>query len=139
MPVSIPFVVIIQDSSKILQNTGINFFETFSELKVKLYVKVQLNSLTYIFLTHNLKKSSQFHIIGVGQHIVVGPTPTPKNGGGVQQSCLRTPADGIPPSNQNPDTLVDWWLPSIQPAGAPTPREPSTNPCPVFVCLCWCS
>ena len=35
------------------------------------------------------------------------PTPPPKNGGGVQQPFLRTPADGIPPSNWNP--LVDWW------------------------------
>ena len=45
-----------------------------------------------------------------------------------QQPFIRTPADGIPPSNRNPDQLVDWWPPSIQPAGAPPPREPSTNP-----------
>ena len=60
--------------------------------------------------------------------VVVGPTPPPKNGGKVQQPFLRTPADGIPPSNRNPSPLVDWWPPSIQPAGAPPPREPSTNP-----------
>ena len=35
-----------------------------------------------------------------------------------------------PPSNR-----VDWWPPSIQPAGAPSPWGPSTNPCPVVVCL----
>ena len=28
--------------------------------------------------------------------VVVGPTPPPKNGGGVQQPFLRTSADGIP-------------------------------------------
>ena len=28
--------------------------------------------------------------------VVVGPTPPPKNGGGVQQPFLRTPADDIP-------------------------------------------
>ena len=33
-----------------------------------------------------------------------------------------------PTTNRNPDPLVDWWPPSIQPAGAPPPREPSTNP-----------
>ena len=27
--------------------------------------------------------------------VVVGPTPPPKNGGGVQQPFLRTPAHGI--------------------------------------------
>ena len=32
------------------------------------------------------------------------------------------------PSNRNPCPLVDWWSPSIQPAGAPPPRDPSTNP-----------
>ena len=30
-------------------------------------------------------------------------------GGGVQQPFLRTPADGIPPSNGNSGPLVDWW------------------------------
>ena len=29
--------------------------------------------------------------------VVVGPTPPPKNGGGVQQPFLRTPDDGILP------------------------------------------
>ena len=64
----------------------------------------------------------------VGPVVVVGPTHPPKNGGGVQQPILRTPADGIPPSNRLPDTLIDWWPPSIQPAGAQPSREPSTNP-----------
>ena len=41
--------------------------------------------------------------------VVVGPTPPPKNGGRVQQPFLRTPADGIPPSNRNPEPLFDWW------------------------------
>ena len=36
-----------------------------------------------------------------------------KNGGGVQQPFLRTPADGIPPSKRNPGPLVDWWPPSV--------------------------
>ena len=52
--------------------------------------------------------------------VVVGPTPPPENDGGVQQPFLRTPADGIPLSNRNPDLLVDWWPPSIRPAGGPT-------------------
>ena len=41
--------------------------------------------------------------------VVVGPTPPPKKGGGVQQLFLRTPADGISPSNRRPGPLVDWW------------------------------
>ena len=60
--------------------------------------------------------------------VVVGPTPPPKNDRGVQQPFLRTPDDGIPPSKRNAGPLVDCWPPSIQPAGAPPPREPSTNP-----------
>ena len=43
--------------------------------------------------------------------VVIGLTPPSKNGGGVQQPFLRTPADGIPPSNENSDPLVDWWAP----------------------------
>ena len=43
--------------------------------------------------------------------IVVSPTPPPKNGGGVQQPFLRTPADGIPPSNRQPNPLADWCPP----------------------------
>ena len=39
--------------------------------------------------------------------VVVDPPPT--NGGGVHQPFLRTPADVIAPSNQIPDSLVDWW------------------------------
>ena len=42
--------------------------------------------------------------------VVVSPTPPPKNGGGAQQPFLRTPADGISPSNRNPGPLVDWLL-----------------------------
>ena len=40
--------------------------------------------------------------------VVVGLTPPPKNGGSVQQPFLRTPDDGIPPSNRHPGPLVDW-------------------------------
>ena len=43
------------------------------------------------------------------------PHPSTDNGGGVQQPFLRTPADDIP------------HLASIQPAGIPPSREPSTN------------
>ena len=39
--------------------------------------------------------------------VVVGPTPPPKNGGGIQQPFLRTLADGIPPFNRHPGPLVD--------------------------------
>ena len=39
--------------------------------------------------------------------VVVGPTPPPKNGGEGQQPFLRTPDDGIPPSNRNLDPLAD--------------------------------
>ena len=67
------------------------------------------------------------------------PTPPPKNGGRVQQPFLRTPADGIPLSNRTQGPLVDWWPISIPPEGAPPPRESSTNPRHVVVCLCWCS
>ena len=66
--------------------------------------------------------------------VVVNPNPPPKNGGGFQQPFLRTPADGIPPSKRNPDPLDGWWPPLIQRAGAPHPREPSTNQWPVVVC-----
>ena len=33
-----------------------------------------------------------------------------------------------PPSSRNPGPLANWWPPSIQLAGSPPPREPSTNP-----------
>ena len=39
-------------------------------------------------------KSVKVPVIEVA--VVVGPTPPPKNGGRVQQTFLRTPADGIP-------------------------------------------
>ena len=37
----------------------------------------------------------------------------PENGGGVQQPFLRTPSDGIPPSNRHLGPLVDWWPPTF--------------------------
>ena len=43
-----------------------------------------------------------------------------------------------PPSNRNPGCKL-IGAPSIQPAGAPPPRERSTNPWHVVVCLCLCS
>ena len=48
------------------------------------------------------------YIVPVEVVVVVGPTPPPKNSGGVQQPFLRTPADGIPPSNRRPGPLIDW-------------------------------
>ena len=60
--------------------------------------------------------------------VVVGPTPPPKNGGWVQQPFLRPPADGIHPYLSGIRASWSTGGPSIQPAGAPPQREPSTSP-----------
>ena len=53
-------------------------------------VNKKFELLEFVFDEISLTSTVECCVVGVG------PTPPPKNSGGVQQPCLRRSADGIP-------------------------------------------
>ena len=107
---------------------------------------------------------ANFHMCGIIFFLFAMLLWAPFYGGGVQQPFLRTPVDGIPPSNRNRGPLGEWccWLPtpmtlasggspmfplvvhqpaspSIWPAVQSLRRGLSTNRGVTMWCVCGCS